>query len=537
MRVQSVNNNIYSGNSLNLGRYYSNTVSFSGWFGKKQELQQDQFIKEEKNTDTKNPSFEQTGPVKPENNIGTKDLSKLNAHELILSCKLADVLHRVDKNSIIVIGDPESILFKGFVESELTNEDSYIDNPKDINNVYIIKEKTKDPLIISLNNNKDSFKLYGLARNLSDSKYDFTTYKNTAKYGDMIETEDKVKIKLIKTGKESNNLFYDAKVPLQEFFNEERYINIKSRPMSDSADSSTNIKNADLINKLKEKINGNNNNRISNIPVRTFDDVAGMDDTIETVKKKILFPLLYPEAFPGLTNKGTIFFGEPGTGKTLLALAIIGEAKKRQNQNIHFIKVDSQEFERSNFGETEKLWRNTFKELVDNQPSILFIDELDTIVPQRREGSNYVGKNGVTAQLLTLIDNLEKQHARVSIIATTNRPDMIDKAIKRSGRLGNLIEIKKPDEKGCLDILNHYLKNKRVSIDFNREEFAKKLYELSCSGADITAIVDTARDKMYERAGIYDKMDNGSYRKTDLEELQYSSEDFELALEDLKNSK
>ena len=533
MRVQLVNNS-YS-NSINFNQYHSNFISFSGWFAKKKELQQDQFIKEEKNTDTKNPSFEQTGPVKPENNIGTKDLSRLNAHELILSCKLADVLHRVDKNTIIVIGDPDSVFFKNFIERALTGENSYIDNPKDLHNVYIIKEKTTDPLIISFDNKKDSFKLYGLARNLSDSKRDFTTYKNTAKYGDMIETEDKVKIKLIKTGKESNNLFYDAKVPVQEFFNEGRYI--KSSPMSDSADSSANINNADLINKLKEKINGNNNNRISNIPVRTFDDVAGMDDTVETVKKKILFPLLYPEAFPGLTNKGTILFGEPGTGKTLLALAIIGEAKKRQNQNIHFIKVDSQEFERSSFGETEKLWRNTFKELVDNQPSILFIDELDTIVPQRREGSNYVGKNGVTAQLLTLIDNLEKQHARVVIIATTNRPDMIDKAIKRKGRLGELIEIKKPDEKGCLDILNHYLKNKNINKNFDREDFAKKLYELSCSGADISAIVDTARDKMYERAGIYDKMDNGSYRKTDLEELQYSSEDFELALEDLKNSK
>ena len=273
------------------------------------------------------------------------------------------------------------------------------------------------------------------------------------------------------------------------------------------------------------------------IPERTFDDIAGMDDTIELVKKKILFPLLYPDAFPKSSNKGTIFFGEPGTGKTLLALAIIGEAKKRRNQDIHFVKIDSQEFERSSFGETEKLWRYTFKELVDKQPAILFIDELDAIVPQRREGSNYVGKNGVVAQLLTLIDGLEKQNERVTIIATTNRPDMIDRAIKRSGRLGNLIEIKKPDEKGCLDILNHYLKDKNVNENFNREEFAEKLYKLSCTGADINAIVDNARDKMYEAYGIYEKMDNGTFEKSDLADLEYSTEDFELTLEDLKNSK
>ena len=534
MKVQTLNN-LYNYSINNSRCYFSNAVSFSGWFGKKKELQQDQFIKEEKNTDTKNPELEQSEPFKPENNISTKDLSQLNAHELILSCKLADVLHRVDKNNIIVIGDPESFFFKGFVQRKLTDEASYIDAPKDIHNVYIIKENTNDPLIISSDKKKDSFKLYGLARNLSASKHDFTTYKNTAKYGDMIETENKVKIKFIKTAKESNNIFYDAKVPIQEFFSNGQYV--KTESGLSSVNSSTDINSGDLVNKLKEKINGNNKNSVSNIPARTFDDVAGMDNTIEIVKKKILFPLLYPEAFPGLTNKGTIFFGEPGTGKTLLALAVIGEAKKRQNQDIHFIKVDSQEFERSSFGETEKLWRNTFKELVDNQPSILFIDELDTIVPQRREGSNYVGKNGVTAQLLTLIDNLEKQHSRVVIIATTNRPDMIDKAIKRKGRLGELIEIKKPDEKGCLDILNHYLKNKNINKNFDREDFAKKLYELSSTGADISAIVDSARDKMYERAGIYEKMDNDTYQKSDLEDLQYYSEDFELALEDLKSSK
>ncbi len=246
---------------------------------------------------------------------------------------------------------------------------------------------------------------------------------------------------------------------------------------------------------------------------------------------------MYPEAFPKPANKGAIFFGEPGTGKTLLALAIIGEAKKRKNQDIHFVKIDSQEFERSSFGETERLWRNSFKELVDKQPAILFIDELDAIAPQRREGSNYVGKNGVVAQLLTLIDGLEKQNARVVIIATTNRPDMIDNAIKRSGRLGNLVEIKKPDEKGCLDILNHYLKDKNVDEDFNREEFARNLYNLSCTGADINAVVDAARDKMYEAYGIYEKMENGTFEKSDLNGLDYTAEDFKLALEDVKNSK
>ena len=113
----------------------------------------------------------------------------------------------------------------------------------------------------------------------------------------------------------------------------------------------------------------------------------------------------------------------------------------------------------------------------------------------------------------------------------------VGRAIKRSGRLGNLIEVKKPDEKGCLDILNHYLKNKSVNNNFDREEFAKKLHDLSCTGADINVIVENAMDRMYERYGIYEKMDNGTYKKSDLDNLQYENEDFEKSLEDLKNLK
>lgn len=507
-------------NISNLRKYnsslenYPSYVSFDGWFGRKKTHAQDEFIKEDKAPENDSVS----------ENIETKELSKLNAHDVMLSLKLADVLHRLNSNSAIVIGNPESLFFKNFVKRSLTEESSNIDNPKNIKDVYILKEDMTDPLIITKDScKKNSFKLHGLARNLADSQKDYTTYENTAVYDDFIETNNKVKIKFIKTGKESNNIFYDAKIPVDNFYTDSPELKFdyvsKARPCA---------------NICTPKVNKQNK---LDIPERTFDDIAGMDDTIELVKKKILFPLLYPEAFPKSSNKGTIFFGEPGTGKTLLALAIIGEAKKRRNQDIHFVKIDSQEFERSSFGETEKLWRYTFKELVDKQPAILFIDELDAIVPQRREGSNYVGKNGVVAQLLTLIDGLEKQNERVTIIATTNRPDMIDRAIKRSGRLGNLIEIKKPDEKGCLDILNHYLKDKNVNENFNREEFAEKLYKLSCTGADINAIVDNARDKMYEAYGIYEKMDNGTFEKSDLADLEYSTEDFELTLEDLKNSK
>lgn len=534
MKIQSISNINYSNTSkFNfLINHYNSYLSFEGLFGKKKSLENDEFIR-------KNGSEDVNSEVISDNSftdfLPKKDLSIMSSHDLILSCKLADVLHRIDSESIAVVGDPKSLFFKNFVKRALTDEDSYIDNPKNIKDVYIIYEKTSNPLIISKNNEKkNSFKVYGLAKNLTKTDRKFTTYENIVDFGDFIETEDKLKIKFIRTGKESNNLFYDENISARCILEEGQFINSKPVRSVENV-SEDNMK--DDISKLREKINLNNDSAISSIPLRTFDDVAGMDDTVNLVKKKILFPLLYPEAFKKQANKGTIFYGEPGTGKTLLALAIIGEAKKRQNQDIYFVKIDSQEFERSSFGESEKLWRETFKKLVDNQPAVLFIDELDAIVPQRRDGSNYVGKNGVVAQLLTLIDGLEKQNARVSIIATTNRPDMIDRAIKRSGRLGNLIEIKKPDEKGCLDILNHYLKYQSVNNNFDREKFAKKLHDLSCTGADINVIVENAMDKMYERYGIYEKMDNGTYKESDLDNLQYENEDFEKSLEDMKNLK
>ena len=113
----------------------------------------------------------------------------------------------------------------------------------------------------------------------------------------------------------------------------------------------------------------------------------------------------------------------------------------------------------------------------------------------------------------------------------------IDDAIIRNGRIGNLIEFKKPDKNGCEDILNHYLKDKNVSEDFDKKSFAQKLHQNSLSGADISAIVYSAREHMYEQEGIYAKMDNGTYRKKDLQGLKYQAKHFDAALEELINNR
>ncbi len=513
-------------------------VSFTGWFSRKSDKAKS--VKRSDDIDnndncSKNPDDDKSLEFQ---NVTLDSLKGLNANGILLSLKIGDTLHRLDDESLIAIGDMDSAFFKLNVQRALTKENNFLPNPKNIKYVYVIQEENASNTFLIARMDKNHFYTHGESRNLSNDErkdsYCWLTHNIPAKYNDLIETADKNRFRLLKTEKETNLIYYDAKFPVESFFTdgcklENGFIIRKPAEKSEQL-SGINLNNqvSVLVDTLKNK--SKLDTKSTNIPYRTFADIAGMDDTIELVKKKVLFPLLYPEAFPGLMNRGTILYGAPGTGKTLLALAVIGEAKKRKGEDIHFIKIDSKELERSHFGESEALWRKVFKELEDNQPSLLFIDEIDALLAVRREGNNNVPNNNVVSQFLTLIDRLEKNNARVAIIGTTNRPDMIDSAIKRSGRLGNLIEVKKPDKAGCLDILNFYLKDKKLSDDIDKDYFATKMHILSYTGADIANFVQEVTDNMYERCGIYAKMEDGTYQPSDLKEIEYKSEDFEDAL-------
>ena len=209
--------------------------------------------------------------------------------------------------------------------------------------------------------------------------------------------------------------------------------------------------------------------------------------------------------------------------------------KKDEN----FVKINSRDLEQKYVGETEAAWRDVFEELKENQPSILMIDEIDSLMGNRDKihDSDHNSYTSTVAQLLQSVDELEKTDAKVWIIGTTNRPQTIDPAIKRSGRLGDMHEVKRPNEQGCEAILNLYTKKININENFDRKEFSKKLYENKLTGADISVIVNNARDKMYERCGIFDKMENGTFKDSDLKNLVYDSADFELALDDIKNNK
>ncbi len=512
----------------------SDTVELS----KQIELEQSEII-EEANADEstnilKKSKVEEVADIVNEPEIPEIEL---NANDMILSYRLADVLHRLDDKSLIYIGSNRAGA-KSFVKKQLTSEDTFLPNPKNIKNIYAFAlpdfSSLFDELIIAKDG--DDFITWGRAKNLTrPDRYDSYKYNNRFQFGDVLEFECKVTLKFIKTKREANTPLYDAKYPAESFLSNDReltggvVLNSVWNP-NETIEACENLTNAaqECLNIIKPK----NEIVTQNIPHRTFKDVAGLDDTIQQVKKQILYPMLYPKAFTNVTNCGTIFYGPPGTGKTLLAQAIIGEAKERKDKTINFINIDGQSLETKWVGDTEAAWRKVFKEAVEKQPCILFIDEIDAILTARSNGDNggERHRNGVVSQFLTLISDIEKNNQKIWIIGATNRPELIDPAIKRSGRIGNMIEVKKPDEKGCFQILNHYLKDKNVSEEFDRTAFAKEIYKLGYTGADIANLVNVARDNMYERLGIYEQMENNTFVDKELNDLQYVAEDFKKGI-------
>ena len=257
-----------------------------------------------------------------------------------------------------------------------------------------------------------------------------------------------------------------------------------------------------------------------------FKDVGGQDKAIEILKRGILYPLKYPEAYKNtLTNHGALMYGPPGTGKTRLALALSNEA------GVNFVKLNGLEMESKWVGESEENWRNLFKLAKEEQPTIIFIDEFDAVAKER--GGQDVYGDKVVNQLLTLMSDLEKEGDQVIVIAATNRKDILDKAILRSGRFTLHIPVELPDEKGLKDILSIHIKNTPVELDLDINEIAKELFKKKATGSDIPALLTSAQINAYERCGIHKKMDEGTFVPADLDLVKITKEDFDAAMQEL----
>ncbi len=261
----------------------------------------------------------------------------------------------------------------------------------------------------------------------------------------------------------------------------------------------------------------------------TFADVGGQDAAIKELKKSIVYPLKFPSAYKNnILNHGIVLTGGPGTGKTLLAQALANET------DAFFMQLNGLEMESKWVGASEENWRNLFQTAKDNQPSIIFIDEFDAVA-RKREGSDTSRfDDKVVNQLLTLMSDLEKSKDEVYVIVATNRLNLLDDAILRSGRFGKHIAVNNPDLAGCKKILGIHSSGKPVSEEFNVEDFAQELFANKVNGADIAKIVNDANANSFERLGIYEKMENDTFTDKDIENLRIEPDDFYKALDDFK---
>ncbi len=205
------------------------------------------------------------------------------------------------------------------------------------------------------------------------------------------------------------------------------------------------------------------------LPKITWDDVGGLDSPKQQVKESVEWPLTSPEKFERMgveAPKGVLLYGPPGTGKTLMAKAVASET------NANFISVRGPQLLSKWVGESEKAIRQTFRKARQVSPTIIFFDELDSLAPARgQEMGNNVSER-VVNQLLTELDGLEEM-GEVMVIGATNRPDMIDPALIRSGRFDRLVMIGQPDEEGREQILRIHTEKTPLAPDVSLREIAE----------------------------------------------------------------
>ncbi|MFC6720647.1 CDC48 family AAA ATPase [Halobacteriaceae bacterium SHR40] len=219
------------------------------------------------------------------------------------------------------------------------------------------------------------------------------------------------------------------------------------------------------------------------VPEITWEDVGGLEETKERLRETIQWPLEYPGVFEQMdmqAAKGVMMYGPPGTGKTLLAKAIANESQS------NFISIKGPELLNKYVGESEKGVREVFEKARANAPTVVFFDEIDSIAGERGQhsGDSGVGER-VVSQLLTELDGLEELED-VVVIATTNRPDLIDPALVRPGRLDRHIHVPVPDEEGRRKIFEVHTRGKPLADDVDLDELAEKTE--GYVGADIEAV-------------------------------------------------
>ncbi|MDD3620901.1 MAG: CDC48 family AAA ATPase [Methanofollis sp.] len=259
-----------------------------------------------------------------------------------------------------------------------------------------------------------------------------------------------------------------------------------------------------------------------------YEDIGGLGRELDMVREMIELPLRHPQIFEHLgiePPKGVLLYGPPGTGKTLIAKAVANEV------DAHFISISGPEIMSKYYGESEERLREVFEEAQENAPTIIFIDEIDSIAPKREETKGEVERR-VVAQLLALMDGLESR-GQVVVIAATNIPDVLDPALRRGGRFDREIEIGIPDKKGRHEILQVHTRGVPLAENVDLDHLAEITHGFV--GADVSLLVKEAA--MHALRKVIPKIKSEEEIPAGLiEKLKVTSEDFDEALKHVEPS-
>ena len=264
----------------------------------------------------------------------------------------------------------------------------------------------------------------------------------------------------------------------------------------------------------------------STIPNVTWEDVGGLKDLREELYYDIVLPITEPSKLKlvGISKAvGVLLYGPPGCGKTLLAKAVANEAKA------NFISIKGPELLNKYVGESERAIRSLFIRAKNSSPCIIFFDELDALVPKRSQENNNSSER-VVNQLLTEMDGLEDRK-QIFIIAATNRPDIIDPAMLRPGRLDKLLYVPLPDYNDRCSILETITKNLKLEkdVELNKINLDKRMEGFS--GADIAALVREAQLHALKRLNELDK----KIKKDEINSMEEKPE-FKINMNDFEYS-
>jgi transitional endoplasmic reticulum ATPase len=333
--------------------------------------------------------------------------------------------------------------------------------------------------------------------------------------GDIIITNP-----VFKTRKNHDDIFSIFGIDIEEVFmpmgSETRFLVVKTQP-----EGITQISDMTEVELLPEAVEV----EAARLPSVTYEDIGGLGEIVPKIREMIEIPLRRPEVFERLgvePPRGVLLHGSPGTGKTLIAKAVANEA------GANFISVAGPEFMSKFYGESEENLRKIFDEAEKNAPSIIFIDEIDAIAPKREQVVGEVERR-VVSTLLTQMDGL-KSRGKVIVIAATNIPNMLDPALRRTGRFDREIEIPIPDKKGRKEILQIHTRRMPLDKDVDLEKLAEITY--GYVGADIAGLAKEAAMHALRRVipEISSLKEDEPIPKEILEKLRVTKEDFDYAL-------